>query len=359
MRKKMTVMILPVGLRCNLACSYCYHSGDPKRASCSEQMSDEVLQKIIVDSSYLAESVDFLWHGGEPLLAGIEHFRKSLLLQKKTSFVGRVRNMIQTNGTLLNDYWCESLSSNRFLVSTSIDGPEAINDANRISMNGKGSHKKVVDSIARWKQTGNKIGVVSLVTKDSVDYPKEVYKGIIASGASSCAFHFCSQNDDGSVAVLPKKEQVIEFFKSIFDLWFADDNPNFPIRNFKNILRAMFGGAPIECASRVGGCKGFIAISSGGDVYPCHRFVGRPKFCIGNINKKSLAEIYNDASGIYEKMCLIPSKCGQCHLIGVCGGGCAYERLVGGGSFQSVHPECECKKAICDYVKKNATANKR
>ncbi len=133
-----------------------------------------------------------------------------------------------------------------------------------------------------------------------------------------------------------------------------DDNPAFPIRNFRNVLRMFCGGKPLDCHSNTNGCYGFMAITANGDVYPCHRYVGRKKFCIGNIMKTSLSDIYNNSASLYQKMCNIEKECYECEWLGVCGNGCAYERLITNGLFESVDPECLLKKDMFQYIRNKA-----
>lgn len=112
MRQKMTFMILPVGLRCNLSCKYCYHGVMSRKLKEIEVMPKNVLDRIICESPLFAQDIDFLWHGGEPMLAGIDHFRQVIELQKKifptkTISNRRIRNAIQSNLTLLTKKSCE------------------------------------------------------------------------------------------------------------------------------------------------------------------------------------------------------------------------------------------------------------
>ncbi len=94
-------------------------------------MSDVVLEKYI--RTHMEASTDnyitFSWHGGEPLLAGIDFFRKAVEIQMNLKPPGKeIFNGIQTNGTLLDDEWCSFLSANGFTVGISIDGPGNLHD---------------------------------------------------------------------------------------------------------------------------------------------------------------------------------------------------------------------------------------
>jgi uncharacterized protein len=65
------------------------------------------------------------------------------------------------------------------------------------------------------------------------------------------------------------------------------------------------------------------AVTPGGDLYPCHRYVGMPEFKIGNIHEggvdKQKAKQYYE--GIYNAFALKCSKCWARHL---CGGQCPW-----------------------------------
>ncbi|MFH1990747.1 MAG: radical SAM protein [Patescibacteria group bacterium] len=349
-------MILPVGLNCNMTCSYCYHAGKNFSQGKFHRMPDEIIWKTIFESSQLAKNVDFLWHGGEPLMVGINHFKKAVQIEKEINFAGRVRNMIQTNGVLLTQAFCDFFAKENFKISTSIDGTKKINDTNRCFANGKGTYDKVKKAINLWRATGNNIGAIVLVTKANVNHPAEVYRGIKRLNLTSCAFHFCSQNEKCLTSMIPGRKETFEFFRSVFDKWFENDDPSFPIRNFRNAIRVLCGGKPLDCASMVDGCRGFIAVSENGDVYPCHRFVSKNEFLMGNIHYRSLSEIYENATHEYDRICSLSGECKSCKWLEMCGGGCAYERFVTNGAFNSVHPECSIKKMIFRHIEKKTSS---
>ena len=96
-------------------------------------MSDGVLESYIKQyiASQNTKEIVFAWQGGEPTIMGLDFFSKAVALQKKYANGKQITNTIQTNGTLLNDQWCEFFSAERFLVGISIDGPEHIHDKYR------------------------------------------------------------------------------------------------------------------------------------------------------------------------------------------------------------------------------------
>ena len=352
MRKKQTVIILPVGVECNLSCSYCYHS--PIRTQDIKVMPIEMLKRIIFEASNISEKITFLWHGGEPLLAGLDYFREALWLQH--IFLGNriIKNTIQSNLTLLNEEWISFLVENNISISTSLDGPQEIHDLNRHFVSGIGSFKKVSTNVQKLRSVKTKIGCITLITKVNVDCPERVYETLTTIGVSSVAFHFCSETEAHVSYLIPTQEDGIRFLKKIFDMWILDDNPDFRIRNFENIIRYFLGGRPLDCASSYNSCPGFVAIDQLGDLYPCNRFVGRKDFLMGNILNKPLAILISEASSLYKQLAKIKKECFKCKWFGICGGGCAYERLVfGNGYFDNEHPDCKLKKGIFSYIWKH------
>ena len=133
-------MAKPIGPTCNLNCTYCYYLEKQKlfRDTGSSRMSDELLEKFI--KQYIgvqqANTIHFVWQGGEPALLGLEYFEKVIALQKKHAGDKRIENSFQTNGTLLDDRWCAFFKNNNFLVGISIDGPKHIHDEYRTFRNG-------------------------------------------------------------------------------------------------------------------------------------------------------------------------------------------------------------------------------
>ncbi|MBQ5692107.1 MAG: radical SAM protein, partial [Alistipes sp.] len=126
-RRGFTSMVKPVGSLCNMRCKYCYYLDKAELYNHHQPMMDDKLLE-----NYIRANIDgnnspviaFAWHGGEPLLAGKEFFRKAVALQQKYAEGRTVENSIQTNGLLIDDEWCAILRDNNFLVGVSIDGPE-------------------------------------------------------------------------------------------------------------------------------------------------------------------------------------------------------------------------------------------
>ena len=77
------------------------------------------------------DSLEITFHGGEPLIPGIDFYRMALPLLRDGLTAREVRFSVQSNLWLLTDELCELFREYGISIGTSLDGPEAINDAQR------------------------------------------------------------------------------------------------------------------------------------------------------------------------------------------------------------------------------------
>ena len=151
------VMTKPIGPICNLDCTYCFYlekeSLYPGKSNW--RMPDEVLETYIRQyiAAQEAPEVTFAWQGGEPTLLGVGYFRRVVELQQKYANGKRIANSLQTNGTLLDDEWCNFLKENQFLVGLSIDGPRRFHDVYRVDKQGRPSFDRVLAGMRVLKST--------------------------------------------------------------------------------------------------------------------------------------------------------------------------------------------------------------
>jgi uncharacterized protein len=140
-------LVLQATSFCNIDCTYCYV---PYRNS-NKVMSTEVLSWALrrtFGSGFLRPQIDVLWHAGEPLIVGRDFFRHATeLIHDLNATSTKVRQCIQTNATLVDEQWCELFKSQIYDVAVSLDGPEAVHDAHRVTRSGRGTFKKTMRGI--------------------------------------------------------------------------------------------------------------------------------------------------------------------------------------------------------------------
>src|SRR4030042_82311 len=117
--REFQIFTKPVGAVCNLRCKYCYYL-DKKalyQAKGSFIMNDDILERYIVQhiEASTEETISFSWHGGEPLMAGIDFFRKIINLQKKQKHSGATKSSVKSSAwsihTTLNSLLLSIVSS--------------------------------------------------------------------------------------------------------------------------------------------------------------------------------------------------------------------------------------------------------
>ena len=141
------VLTKPTGSICNLDCKYCYFLSKEMLYPDSDfRMADEMLEAYIRQTIQAHQSPEIVisWQGGEPTLMGLDFFRRSIILERKYLKPGTsVQNTLQTNGTLLDDEWCEFFRENGFLIGLSVDGPREMHDLYRVDKGGQPTFDKV------------------------------------------------------------------------------------------------------------------------------------------------------------------------------------------------------------------------
>jgi len=179
--RRFHAMAKPTGSTCNLDCTYCYYLSKEQllKAPAAERMDDDTLERFIRQyiDGVTGDSVVFSWQGGEPTLRGLGFFRKVVLLQKKYAKASqKIENDLQTNGTLIDEQWCEFLKANRFLVGLSIDGPRVIHDHYRVTKGNKPTFDKVVDAAKLLKRYGVPFNTLTCVHRFNAKRPLDVYR---------------------------------------------------------------------------------------------------------------------------------------------------------------------------------------
>ena len=348
--KPLYVMLKPAGAHCNLACKYCYYLEKNKLYPTAQRhlMSDEMLEQFTREyiEAQTMNQVLFTWHGGEPLLRSIDFYRKALSLQQKYAGGRRIDNVIQTNGTLLTDEWCEFFAQNHWLVGISIDGPQPDHDHYRLTAAGKPSWKKVMQGIKLLKKHGVEWNAMAVVNAYNVNHPLEFYRFFKENGCQFLQFtpivERLTRHEDGrTLASLADKneiplseasvapEQWGYFLCAIFDEWVRKDVGKIFVEIFDCTLANWMGVSPGICAySKECGHAGVM--EHNGDVYSCDHFVF-PEYKLGNIRDHSLIDmLYGEQQQEFSRLkhSSLPRQCKECDMEFACHGECPKNRFM-------------------------------
>ena len=350
------IMLKPAGSLCNLDCRYCYYLDKSEiYGGVEPRMSVEMLETIIREYIRANEvpEVQFDWHGGEPMVLGLDFYKKAVELQRKYADGKVIHNTLQTNGTLMDRRWADFFRDNGFLIGISIDGPEDIHDRYRKDKGGFPTFRKVMDAIALMRSAGVEFNTMSTVNKMSEGRGLETYQFLKSIGSRYMQFmavveHVKYPVDEKGKEKRNGRPYIVDpdtegarlatwsvsdiafgkFLCDIFDWWVCNDVGICFVNQFDAALASWCGVRPATCVyNRT--CGEDAVIEHNGDVYPCDHFV-YSKYLLGNISEKPLNEIMSREKRIrfgINKRNSLPSKCFRCKYIFACNGECPKHRF--------------------------------
>ena len=166
--RELSMLIKPASGRCNLRCKYCFYEDVTEHRDQADlgMMSEHTLELLVRQAMELAEGrVSFAFQGGEPMLRGLEFYRKFVELEQAYARPGlQVEHSIQTNGTLIDEVWADFFRENGFLVGLSLDGTRELHDVNRVDVRGKGTWSTVTQSLGILQAHQAEYNILCVVT---------------------------------------------------------------------------------------------------------------------------------------------------------------------------------------------------
>jgi len=339
------VMAKPSGAACNLNCAYCFFLEKEKLYPDSDlRMGGEVLEEYIrqyIQAQQVPEAV-IAWQGGEPTLMGLDFFRKSVELAREYAPPGmRVAYTMQTNGTLLDDAWCEFLRESGFLVGLSMDGPRELHDAYRVDKGGRGTFTRVERAARLMQKRGVDFNILCTVHAANAYRPLDVYRYFRDElGVEWIQFIPIVErvNLDGST-LLQQGDTVTDrsvdpegwgdFLIAIFDEWIRRDVGAVFVNIFEAAAASWVGAGAAMCIFDET-CGNALALEHNGDLYTCDHFV-EPDYLLGNIMETPLLELvasHRMRRFGEDKRDTLPRCCRDCEVLFACRGECPKNRFT-------------------------------
>lgn len=343
------VMTKPAGASCNLACEYCYYLEKLQlyRHDARHVMSDEMLERFVKQyiESQTMQQVLFCWHGGETLMRPLSFYEKVVRLQRQYAQGRQIDNVIQTNGTMIDDRWAQFFHDQGWLVGVSIDGPEEFHDEYRRNKAGRPSWRQVMRGINCLNKHQVEWNAMAVVNDFNADYPLDFYQFFKDIGCHYLQFtpiverisphadgrHLASMADDAQTelaefSVTP--EQWGHFLCTVFDQWVRNDVGSTFVQLFDTTLANWMGMEGSLCTmARECGHAGVMEYN--GDVYSCDHFVF-PEYKLGNIRDNTLTEMmYSEHQRAFgqNKYRSLPQQCKSCQYLFACHGECPKNRF--------------------------------
>lgn len=355
-------LCLHIAHDCNLACQYCfaeegeYHG---RRALMSFEVGKKALDFLIANSGMRTNlEVDFF--GGEPLM----NFQvvKDLVAYGRSQEAAhnkKFRFTLTTNGVLLNDDIMEFANKEMSNVVLSIDGRKEVNDQMRPFRNGTGSYDLIVPKFLKLAESRNQNNYYArgTFTRNNLDFSKDVLH-LADLGFEQISVEPVVAEPKDSYAL---QEEDLQTIFAEYDALAAEmvkrkkEGKDF---NFFHFMIDLEGGPCV--AKRLAGCGSgteYLAVTPWGDFYPCHQFVGKEEFLMGDVDHGIVREDIRTrfkACNVYSK-----PQCKDCFAKFYCSGGCAansYNFTNDLDGAYHVGCEMERKRVECAIMMKAAQA---
>ncbi|MBS3050743.1 MAG: radical SAM protein [Candidatus Aenigmarchaeota archaeon] len=351
-KKQISIIAKPTN-DCNLACTYCYI--DPK--SERGEMDETTLWNMTSKSLQSYDSVEFIWHGGEPLLMPLGFYAKAVEFQQMHSDK-QVRNGFQTNGTLVTNDVLDFCERYDFKIGFSLDGPECVNNGTRCFPNGQGAFEQTIGAVRKAKQRGLGSGIIVVVSKLNKDKLGEIYdfakseglglklNPLIKSGRALKAY--------GDLGLEPQEYGRIMI--DLFDRWFYDTSA-IGIETFEELMGNLLTGIPFGCNYSQSCQNSFISVGVRGDIYPCTRFDGACEFKLGNINTDDLNGVLESEKRQWLRDRVLRVKeCLPCDYRQVCNSGCMHGAYMQTGDIDRRDYYCAGYKMLFSHITQRVEA---
>lgn len=365
-KKRQTVvkaLCLHIAHDCNLACKYCfaeegeYHG---RRALMSLEVGKAALDFLVANSgNRINLEVDFF--GGEPTLnwevvKELVKYGRSLEEPHNKKF----RFTLTTNGMLLNDEILAFANKEMSNIVLSIDGRKEVNDRMRPLRGGQGSYDTIVPKFQKVAESRNQTNyyVRGTFTHNNLDFSEDV-KHLADLGFEQISVEPVVAEDTAPYAL---REEDLPFLMEQYDLLAVDllrRRKEGKGVNFFHFMIDLEGGPCV--AKRLSGCGSgteYLAVTPWGDLYPCHQFVGKDEFLMGNVfegvTRKDIQDEFKTCN-VYAK-----DNCKNCFAKFYCSGGCAANSYNFTGKINGTYDlgcELQKKRIECAIMMKAALAD--
>ena len=353
-------LCLHIAHTCNLNCEYCFASqgkyhGD--RALMSLEVGKRAID-FLVENSGTRTNLEVDFFGGEPLMnwdvvKDIVKYARSIEKEKNKNF----RFTLTTNGVLVDDDVIEFANKEMHNVVLSLDGRKEVHDHLRKTINGKGSYDTIVPKFQEFvKRRGDKgYYIRGTFTHNNVDFTNDIFH-MADLGFTELSMEpvVCAPEDPYALTYddLPV---LFEQYEILAKEMLKREKEGKPITFYHYMIDLTSGPCIYKRISGCGSGTEYMAVTPWGELFPCHQFVGDPKYSLGNIyegvtNKEAQDEF---------KLCNAYAKpeCKDCWAKLYCSGGCAANSYHATGSITGIYEYgCELfkKRMECAIMMKVA-----
>lgn len=315
-------------------------------------MRENILEQFMKITMPNFDKVSIIWHGGEPLLMGVDFFRKAIELEKKYGFSTIIRNSVQTNLTLLTDSFVKFFKENRFTVSSSFDGVS--NEFTR------GNSKLILEKRQMLKDGYREAGNILVLSQKTIHNLVESYEFFkkMKIGYKMNLYIDTVRNGDSAKLLLPSYSYINEM-SHLFDYWLEDVSCDIRVGNFVDLVKYFLFGEKFVCCYT--SCLGrWLCVRADGTIMNCARFFPS-KYAYGNVfDYSDIREAFSSDGfrNMLSDSIKRREKCKGCVIYDYCQGGCSNEALFETGMDNNGGNSCKCRIGLYEYVKGRVDALK-
>ncbi len=291
------------------------------------------------------QQLELTFDGGEPMLAGKDWYCHALPALRR-QFGECLWLGVQSNLWLLSDEFCELFHEYRVSLSTSLDGPEQINDLQR----GAGHYARTMVGLETAHRHGLDVGVICTFTSLSAPYYREIFDFFAAHGLSFSVHEaVCTLGSDRGSDLALSPHAHADLFIAMFDYYF-ENITRMRISTFDQMVRGISAKQGELCT--FSGCLGgYLTIAPDGGIFPCNRSTPHPEWRLGYVHEMPTSDDLTQTSTwqyLRHRELAMPEDCGGCAHFAYCKGGCAYNAITGGRDRRD--PHCEAYKRIFTHI---------
>ena len=363
------ILIKPTSSACSIGCSYCFYKdiAAHREHGFEGMLSADMMEKVIAAGMEYADSLcSFAFQGGEPTLAGLDFYRKTLEIEQRYRKPGvEIRNAIQTNGMLIDEEWARFFAENHFLVGLSLDGPADRHNLNRTDLQQRGTFNTVMKTVRLFRKYQVDFNILCVLTGKNARSIEKIFRFYQKEDFRWLQFIPCLAplDSEGKRPVWSLSEEDYAFFLvKIFDLWFAEYRKGnyYSIRHLDNWLGMMLGDPPESC-NMAGHCSIQYVIEGNGSVYPCDFYV-LDEWNLGTVGEQRFDDMMKSqkAREFLSISRTVPDACRACRWYPLCRNGCRRERDENGLSihcgavrhfFDARYPQMEQAAMITERIR--------
>lgn len=352
-------IIVKTTTQCNLACAYCSEGDQPPRT-----LSLATFQKLVDELPPVLErvgqrEVNILWHGGEPLMWGLDRLEAAMSYAEAGLAEYELHFTMQSNGYWLDENCIALLQHHHVRVGVSLDGVQGYHDVVRRTKDGQPTWSVVWSHVQQLRKVG--LGGGILMVYRGAEEAQELFD-FLAAAQVPCKINPLLPYGRAAGQTETCQEifrHYVGFLEELYRLAMVADM-DVVINPLDELMDAILQGDSMRECSYNGHCgQSMICLYADGQVGFCGRDSEKKGFAYGHLAAKSLLELYETGRAVAVRgrdAWLREHDCRGCDEFGLCHGGCTFEAFGAAGRIEARFPYCEGRRGLLRFLRTEGLA---